>query len=455
MNEDFFRGKTVLVMGLGHFGGGVDSAKFAHHAGAKVIVTDVAEEALLGGPLKELDGLGIEFHLGGHLEQDFRQVDIVIVNPAVPPDNPFLNIAGEEGKVITSQIEIFFKLCPAPIIGITGANGKSTTTALTGHLLKAGVGQKGIGYWNVFVSGNIGDKPLLGLLENVRGKDLVVLEISSFQAEQLGRIKKAPQVSVITNLTPNHLNRHGTFEAYCLAKENLFRYQSAVESGEVVSIFNGEDTYAMVWYQEYRKQENRVCIKFSVDDIDAEPAKRFKLPGRMNLSNLAAAMTVARYFSVSEERIGEAVESFEGLEHRLEFVAEINGVRWYNDSIATTPVSSIAAMEAFKEPKIIIAGGYDKKIPFDEFGEVIASSVKGAVLIGETAGAIENAIRNAAVGEIVVVRAEAMYDAVRWAAKIAEDGDVVLMSPACASYDMFTNFKERGDIFKQLVNELS
>lgn len=456
MNAELFNGKTVLVMGLGRFGGGVDSAKFAHGAGARVIVTDVAGEAVLGDPLKELARLGMEYHLGGHLEEDFSGADIVIVNPAVAGEgNRFLEIAAAAGKLVTSQIEIFFQLCPAAIIGITGANGKSTTTALTEHLLKAGIGQKGIGYWDVFMSGNIGDRPLLGLLGQIRGKDLVVLEISSFQAEQLGRIEMAPHVSVITNLSPNHLDRHGTFEAYCLAKENLFKYQAAVDGRECVSIFNEEDTYAMVWHEGYKEQSGRVCLKYSPWDVSDELAEVFGLPGTMNLANLGAALAVARYFSVSEERIAGAVATFEGLEHRLELVGEVKGVRWYDDSIATTPVSAIAALEAFDEPKIIIAGGYDKKIPFDELGEVIASRAKGAILIGETAGAIEKAIRAAAVGEIIVGRADAMYDAVQWAGKIAESGDVVLLSPACASYDMFSNFKERGEIFKQLVNEIA
>ena len=210
MDRDFLVRKNVLIMGLGQFGGGVDSAIFACESGAKVTVTDLADTDTLAESLEQLGDCDIEYHLGAHRAEDFKNADVVIVNPAVGPDNKFLQIARKANRLITSQIEIFFQLCACRIVGITGANGKSTTTALTAGLLRAGIGQEGADYRDVRLSGNIGNEPLLGLLGRMDAHDVVVLELSSFQLEQLGRIQKGPEVSVITNLTPNHLDRHGS-----------------------------------------------------------------------------------------------------------------------------------------------------------------------------------------------------------------------------------------------------
>jgi UDP-N-acetylmuramoylalanine--D-glutamate ligase len=232
-NKYEFAGKTVLVMGLGRFGGGLDAAKYAYCSGAKVIVTDLAPAEKLGDSLDKLTGFeGIAFHLGSHDPADFEQADIIISNPAVPGDNKFLQIARQANKLITSQISIFFELCPAKIIGITGANGKSTTTALTAHLLENTSNK------TVWLSGNIGNQPLLTTLDQIRPGDLVVLELSSFQLEQLAEIQKAPDVALLTNLTPNHLDRYGTFENYCAAKENIFKYQKPDDSHPAVYILN-------------------------------------------------------------------------------------------------------------------------------------------------------------------------------------------------------------------------
>ena len=228
MEKGFFAGRDVLVMGLGRFGGGVDVAKFAAAAGAKVTVTDLASAEQLADSISQLREFPqIEYHLGAHEAADFEAADIVVANPAVPWDSDFLEIARRHDKFITTQTNIFFELCPATIIGITGANGKSTTSALTAHLLYAGLEQKGFEYRNVFLSGNIGNQPLLTMLDQLSADDLVVLELSSFQTEQLSRIKKAPKVALLRNLTPNHLDRHGTFEAYCAAKENIFPRKAA------------------------------------------------------------------------------------------------------------------------------------------------------------------------------------------------------------------------------------
>jgi len=452
MDKQFFAGRKVLVMGLGRFGGGVDVAKFARNAGANVIITDLASAEQLADSVRELERFDdIKLHLGSHNLSDFEQADIIVVNPAVADDNDFLKIARRHNKFITTQINIFFELCPARIIGITGANGKSTTAALTAHLLKAGAGQQNAGYENVWLSGNIGNEPLLAGMEKIGCDDLVVLELSSFQTERLAQIKKGPKVSLLTNLTPNHLDRHGTFANYCRAKENIFKFQPSEVNRPAVSIFNAEDGLGRKWFEKYSKDAGRICIKFSADDVGREIREQFDLPGRANLSNLAAAIAIAGWFGVGDEQIKKSLGRFKPLPHRLELVGQINGVSWYNDSIATTPQSAISALEAFDQPKIIIAGGYDKNLAFGELGERIGQQAKAAVLMGQTAEKIASSIPRNTKIEFV----DSLAEAVEYARHLAVSGDVVLLSPACASYDMFDNFRQRGEEFIRLVRQIN
>jgi UDP-N-acetylmuramoylalanine--D-glutamate ligase len=467
MNKEFFSGKKVLVMGLGRFGGGVDVAGFAANSGAKVIVTDLASAQQLSDSVKQLEEFAdIEFHLGSHDPADFKQADIIVANPAVPGDNEFLEIARRANRFVTSQMNIFFELCPAQIIGITGANGKSTTAALTAHLLKnASDERRTTNGENVWLSGNIGNQPLLTRMDRIDPDDLVVLELSSFQLEQLAEIQEAPKVALLTNLTPNHLDRHGTFANYCAAKENIFTFQKLDENSPSVSIFNAEDEIGTKWFERYRKDMGRICIRFSTDDVSEEIRSVFPLPGRANLSNLAAAVAIARHFAADDDRIKSCLPEFKALPHRLEFVEQIDGVSWHNDSIATTPQSTIAALEAFEEPVIIIAGGYDKKLPFDKLGQEIGANTKAAILIGQTAEKIANAIEKELATEATEPRTSvrgpevqivsSLAKAVKLAHDLAVAGDVVLLSPACASYDMFDNFQHRGREFVRLVREIS
>ena len=444
-------------MGLGSFGGGVDVAEFAARAGAKVIVTDLAPATQLSDSIKKLEEFpDIEFHLGSHDPADFKQADIIIANPAVPCDNEFLQLARRDNKFVTSQINIFFELCPAQIIGITGANGKSTTAALTAHLLKNASDQRrATSDEHVWLSGNIGNQPLLTILDKIKADDLVVLELSSFQLEQLAEIQKAPNVALLTNLTPNHLDRHGTFSNYCAAKENIFKFQTLNDDCPAVSIFNAEDKIAAEWFEKYSRDAGRICIRFSTDDVSKELRDSFTLPGRANLSNLAAAIAIAKYFGIDDNSIKNSLPEFKSLPHRLELVEEINGVSWYNDSIATTPQSAIAALEAFDQPKIIIAGGYDKNLPFDELGQKIAASAKAAILIGQTAKKIADAIKAFPKNQTRIEFVNSLTEAVQLANRLTVSGDVVLLSPACASYDMFDNFEQRGRQFTRLVQEIS
>jgi UDP-N-acetylmuramoylalanine--D-glutamate ligase len=505
-------GRKVLVMGLGRFGGGVDATRYAAQAGAKVVVTDKAREDQLKDSLGQLADLsGIEYHLGGHDPQDFATADVVIANPAIPLNNEFLQVARQHGRTVSSQVGLFFQSCPARIIGITGANGKSTTTTLTAHILERArkkpdrayfEGEKSLGsifppqtpdarretrplhsstksnqeislknigpirlfpsppdptYGKVWLSGNIGDKPLLTILDRVQPGDLVVLEISSFQVEQLAEVGRAPSVSLLTNLTPNHLDRYGTFDAYCAAKEGLFSFQKLDEKAPAVSIFNAEDPIARSWYEKYRSQAGRVCMQFCADDVSDKMRSGYALPGRANLSNLAAAMAIAKCFGVSEKAIRSCLPSFKALPHRLELVAEGHGVRWYNDSKATTPEGTMVALSAFDCPKVLIAGGYDKHTPFDELGGRIAASAKAVVLIGQTARMIGDAIAVAPKtgGGIDVRFAGSLAEAVEVAGRLAGTGDVVLLSPACASYDMFENYQQRGRQFGELARQVA
>ena len=288
MNADFLKGKSVLVMGLGVFGGGVDSAKFAARFAKKVIITDKADEKKLADSIKELQQFkNIEFHIGGHNIKDFTEADVIIVNPAVDEANPYIDAAKTKNKLITSQMEIFFQLCPAKIVAITGSNGKSTTTALTAHLLK------NIKNGKVFLSGNIGNRPLLETLDKIKSNDIVVLEISSFQLEQLARIKKSPYVGCITNIAPNHLDRHKTMENYCNAKENILRFQKADD----VAILNAYDEKCLEWFKKYKKTA-RNCFLFDREKLDSRLTAAFKLPGKANRENLAAAVTIAHHFGL-------------------------------------------------------------------------------------------------------------------------------------------------------------
>ncbi len=466
MSKELLNGKKVLVMGLGRFGGGVDVAEFAVKAGAKVVVTDLATASQLSTSISKLEEFkGIEFHLGSHEPADFEQADVVVANPAVPRDNKYLELARRAGKFVTSQMNIFFELCPARIIGITGSNGKSTTTALTSHLLKnRAYDLHNTRHEKVWLSGNIGNQPLLTTIGQINPDDLVILELSSFQLEQLAEIQKGPAVALLTNLTPNHLDRHGTFENYCAAKENIFKFQKPEKGCQAVSIFNAEDEISRQWFEKYAKDTGRTCISFSPDAVSEEIRRVFRLPGRANLSNLAAAIAVARYFGIDDDRIKTCLPDFEALSHRLELVEEINGVCWYNDSKATTPEGAITALNAFDRPTIIIAGGYDKNIPFDKLGEKIVEKAKAAILIGKTAPKIAAAINNAKMAspqaqrrsnlkpqETKVSLVDSLAEAVKLAYQLAHNGDVVVLSPACASYDMFENYEQRGNEFAQLV----
>ncbi|MFC1764040.1 UDP-N-acetylmuramoyl-L-alanine--D-glutamate ligase [Planctomycetota bacterium] len=454
-SDSVLAGKQVVVMGLGRFGGGVDAVRYAAQQGARVLVTDQAAPETLTESVHQLQDLNnVTFRLGCHEKADFEQADVVIVNPAIADDNIYLQHVRSHGTLVTTQVNLFFQQCPAQIIGITGANGKSTTTALTAFLLAAGCRQDDVGYDRVWRAGNIGHCPLLGLLETIQSRDVVVLELSSFQTERLAAIERGPHVALLTNLTPNHLDRHGTFVEYCRAKEQMFRYQPRDAEHPCISFFNAHDTVGCDWYAAYGEEVGRECRLYDCDTLSDTLRMAYTLPGRANLQNLAAAVAVADHLGVSEDTMAAQLPAFQSLTHRLERVAEVDQVCWYNDSIATTPESAVVALQAFTAPKVIIAGGYDKGVSFTELGRVIAARAKAAVLLGQTAGAIAAAIRTAGGETLPIAQAASLEQAVRHARDFSRPGDVVLLSPACASYDMFDNFQQRGERFRQLVETL-
>ncbi|MEG1870176.1 MAG: UDP-N-acetylmuramoyl-L-alanine--D-glutamate ligase, partial [Oscillospiraceae bacterium] len=362
------------------------------------------------------------------------------------------------GVVITSEMEMFFELCPCEIIAVTGSDGKTTTTTLISELLKAE------GY-TVHLGGNIG-RALLPIIEQVKPTDKAVVELSSFQ---LISMSQSPNIAVITNIAPNHLDVHKDMEEYINAKKNILLHQSAF-SKAVLNLDN-PSTIALAHFVrgklEMFSRKNAVVHGAFVEnnmiyyaDDDKKTAvlntKDIRIPGEHNIENYLAAIT-AVWNMVSIDTIKKVAKSFAGVEHRIEFIRELNGVKWYNDSIATSPTRTIAGLNSFNQKLIIIAGGYDKKIPFEPMAPIMLQKVKTLILTGATSPKIEAAIRNCNGFEnsgMTILHAENLTDAVTIAAKTAVLGDIVSLSPACASFDCYPNFEQRGNHFKQLVRDL-
>jgi len=456
--KESYKDKKVTVMGLGLFGGGVGAAKFLVSQGADVMVTDLKSAEELSASLKMLNGLPVKFRLGEHSEEDFADADMLIVNPAVPDDSSFLQIACDNDVQIDSELNIFFRFVHAPVIGITGSNGKSTTTSLLGEMLK----EAGIKTW---VGGNIGVS-LLEHLDEIKPDDVVVLEISSFQLELLSRIEMSPHISIVTNIAPNHLDRHKTMENYIDSKKTIIHYQTEEDytilnyDDPALREWEGECKSHILWFSATKELEHGAFLKNN-EIIINHNSKRTVIPcptqtnikGIHNRQNIMAASYAAIAMHADVESIKNAIAGFTGLEHRLEYVDTINEVQYYNDSKATTPEAAIAGIKAFDSPTILIAGGYNKKVSLNQFAQECVRNTKYVILVGETANNIQELIQSERAGLEVYV-ATSLDESVRKAYEIAEDSDVVLLSPACASYGMFTNYEERGKKFKELVYRL-
>jgi UDP-N-acetylmuramoylalanine--D-glutamate ligase len=425
-------GKKVTVVGLGRFGGGIGVTQWLCAQGADVTVSDRAGADELAGSVAQLDGLNVKLHLGGHDPDDFLQTDLLVVSPAVPANIAPLQAAAQAGVPRTTEMNLFVQRCTAPIVGITGSVGKSTVTSMVGDILS--------GSFTVHVGGNIG-KSLLGDLDAIASDHVVVLEMSSFQLDEIEAIGISPKVSLVTNLSPNHLDRHGTMAEYARAKQNIFRFQGESD----VLILNSSDEALRGW-------ADMAPGRVEFFDPLGDPFD-LQVTGEHNQFNAQAAWAIAREFGVDRAGAAAALRNFKSLPHRLQLVADRRGVKYYNDSKCTTPGGLIVALEAF-EPRtvIVIAGGSDKNVSFDKMGTAIARRAKGLVVMGTTAGKIAEATENSRCDPMPAVRgADDLHRAVAIASELAGDGDIVLLSPACASYDMFTNYQQRGEQFAELA----
>jgi len=445
--------RSVVVMGLGHFGGGIGVTRWLVQEGALVTVTDKATPDKLADSLNQVRHLPIKIHIGGHDPADLDGCDLLVVSPAIDKAlSEFVQEAQRRDIRITSEMNLFLERCPARrIIGITGSAGKSTTTAMIGEILQGWA--KSHHCSRVWVGGNIG-RSLLDDLEVIASDDIVVLELSSFQLEDMAELRWSPPFSVITNIEPNHLDRHGTLEAYADAKLNIIRYQ---RPDGLIFIQAGNGALAERVRQAGGAERLR---RFTFDPSFAEC---LQIPGRHNQENAAAAIAVARSVGVSDEWIRQGLKSFKGLPHRLEFVAERGGVRYYNDSKSTTPASTCLAVQAFDRPVIVLVGGRDKQMPFNVMNKHLARGAKGVVCYGETGEKLRKEISEqvdiacrSGVGTTakVSLAGNKLEEAIRQVQLMAEPGDVVVLSPACTSYDMFTSYEQRGEEFRRLVQEL-
>lgn len=439
-----FLDKRVIVMGLGRFGGGVGAARWLAEQGARVLVSDLATEARLADSVRKLEGLPIEFHLGGHHVADLDGADLLVVNPAVDKSkSDFVKAAIARNIALSSEMNLFFERCPAKIIGVTGTVGKSTTTAMIFDVLYAELKHLKGSPNNVWLGGNIGDS-LLPDLHRIAPQDYVVLELSSFQLEDLAPLHTSPHIAVLTNLTPHHLERHGDFESYIRAKAGLFAYQTPGD-------------FAVVSEQAAAVLRDHVPIPDGIRIITYGPAMQLagqlRVIGEHNLHNAAAATEVGRLLSLSDEVIFEELREFSGLPHRLEFVREYNGVSYYNDSKATSPEATITALKAFDKKVILLCGGYDKHVPFDALAEAICERTRLVICFGETRAKIATYIRRLECQRPLpaLKTVHEFNGGPNLARRLAQPGDVVLFSPACASFDEFANFEQRGDRFKTIV----
>jgi UDP-N-acetylmuramoylalanine--D-glutamate ligase len=441
------RDKKVLVVGLARTG--IECARFLLNQGAKVSVSDLRSETDLKQEIDALSGLPIDYLLAGEERRWLEEMDLVVPSPGVPAENPLLQEACSRGIEIVSEIELAYRFSQFPIVAITGTNGKSTTTTLVGGMLQAN-GTK------VFIGGNIG-APLIGFVSG--DWEWGVVEISSFQLEWIEQFR--PQVAAVLNLTEDHLDRYSDFAAYCRAKERILENQTAKD----VAVLNRDDS--LVWALRQGRRARIISFGFSeVDDgvfakseeivwrdgVTEErfPLGRVKMQGVHNMENMMAAVAVARAVGVPAQIIQQTLEEFPGLEHRLEFVREKDGVRYYNDSKGTNVGAVVKSLASFSVPVILLAGGVDKGGDYGVLHEGVGKRVKRLVLFGAAKERIAKAL--GALTETVIVND--MAAAVREAYQHAQPGDVVLLSPACSSFDMFHNYAERGRVFKNLVQAL-
>lgn len=460
-----FAGKRVIVMGLGRFGGGIGVTRWLASQGARVLVTDQASQADLAQSIEKLSGLEIDYRLGGHDGVELDGCDLLVISPAVDKTkSAFVKSALAKGIPCSSEMNLFLERCRGRVVGVTGSVGKSTTTAMIGEILSAASRSPDWRHGRVWLGGNIG-KSLLDDLGAIAADDIVVLELSSFQLEDAAGMKRSPSIALVTNVRENHLDRHGTLAAYADAKANIYRYQTP--NDWLILPETGAEQMPDL------PVRDRHVIRFAADEATRGARLRhtqmdgsrsgpeivplsLTIPGLHNVQNAAGALAVARVLGVPDTTSSAALRQFNGLIHRLEFVREVNGVRYYNDSKATSPEAAMTSIRAFDCPVVVIAGGSDKGGSFESFGKFLARQAKAVVCMGQTRERISAAVRLAASScsqGPVVLPSDHFEGAVNMARELAKPGEVVLLSPGCASYDWFKNYEQRGEQFRRVVME--
>jgi UDP-N-acetylmuramoylalanine--D-glutamate ligase len=440
----------VLVVGLARTG--VATALFCAERNAKVTATEARPENALGDVPAKLREAGVTLELGGHMEKTFLAQDLIIASPGVPADDPFLMAARSNQITIWSEIELAHRFREGKLIGITGSNGKTTTTTLVHHVL-ANSGVEAI------LAGNVGT-PLISVVEQTNARTVAVVELSSFQLELIERFR--PDIGVLLNLTPDHLDRHKTMEAYAGAKARIFENQTELDA----AVLNADDATTVgyapkkpqpFWFSRkqalkqgaYLKGED-IAVTYKGGEEFVMKAQEIPLAGAHNLENVLAAVMAARLAGVDAASIGKAVKTFAAVEHRLEFVAEIDGVKYYNDSKATNVDATLKALDAFPGRILIILGGKDKGSDYTVLQKRLREKAILALLIGAASDKIEKQIA----GSVAIERAETIERAVDVASHAAQAGDTVVLAPACASFDQFQSYEHRGRVFKELVRQI-
>ena len=443
--------KRVLVVGLGK--SGVASALFLKERGARVTVSDTKSPDQLRDEIPVLLDHGITVETGGHGERTFRGQDLIVVSPGVPVDAAPLVQARAAGEPVIGEIELAAQNLPGEIVAITGSNGKTTTTTLAGEILAAGG-------FPVSVGGNIGT-PAISLVERATRQTIVVLEVSSFQLETIQTFR--PKVAVVLNVTPDHLDRHRTFQTYVDAKTRIFENQQASD----FAVLNEDDptcrtlrdrTRAQVfWFSRKKEVEQGACVRdgkiFFLDGKSQREVmlvSEIPLKGAHNVENVLAGVCAGALMGCEPPKIRQAIQNFRAVEHRLEYVATIKGVQYFNDSKATNVDATIKALESFPKNIHLILGGKDKGSDYTVLNDLLRERVKRVYTIGAAAEKIESHIKGAA----EVVHAETLENAIRRASAVAEPGDIVLLAPACASFDQFQSYNHRGRVFKEVVQAL-
>ncbi len=443
--------KRALVVGLGK--SGVASALFLKSRGARVTVSDSKPEAELRNEILLLLDHGITVETGGHGDRTFRGQDLIVVSPGVPFDAPQLEQARALGEPVIGEVELAAQFLPGPIVAITGANGKTTTTTLAGEIIEAGK-------FPTLVGGNIGT-PAISFADQARPDTWAVLEVSSFQLETI--VSFRPRIAVILNITPDHLDRHKTFANYVNAKARIFENQQP----EDFTVLNADDSATagladrtraqLLWFSRKKEVEKgsfvrsgHILFRDGKSEREIMPLSEIPLKGAHNLENVLAGVSIGVLVGCQPEQIREAVRKFKAVEHRLEFVAKVAGVDYYNDSKATNVDATIKALESFPANIHLILGGKDKGSDYSMLNEVLRERVKRVYTIGAAASKIESQIAGAE-----ILPSQTLENAVRRAYESASAGDIVLLAPACASFDQFENYEHRGRVFKEIVHSLA